>query len=246
MSTEAASEVKKHIEKLTANDLKEILSKTVTFESYKKVNEKMDKFASQNGNKAVASCSYECGAQGCNFDELLAWVSKYQNSIVADMMDDETKNTSAAAVCAKISNHLDTVKPRNHQGYYFHHHNSPILFLKNREVPHELYTSDRRDVVSTIDVESLVYYTMSSMKRGAVGDYMRGIGLSSTWQELAINTAAAAVGLSSVALAVRSKPPLAGALFTPPLLGALSVGMFAINHIGQGARLKREQSTEKK
>ena len=228
MSSENPSEVEQHIAKLTPEDLKEILTKTVKVERSSDVSQRIEKFT-QKENRNMDVCSYQCSPQGCNFEEVLSWVSKYQNNMMADMIDDDVKNASAAAVCAQVNKNINTIQPRNYEGYFFHHHNRPILFLKNDEVAHPLYTHQRRDVAS-IDVENLAFYTMKTMKKGAMNHYMSQLSLTSSWQELAINASAALLGVSSVVLAMKpKKAPSVSPLF----LGGLSVGMFALNRYGQ-------------
>jgi hypothetical protein len=242
MSSQSASEVEQHIAKLTAEDLEEILKLTVKVERSSDVSTRIEKFSAQkeNGDK-VDVCSYQCTTQGCNFDELLSWISKYQNSVVTEMMDDEMKNSSAKAVCAQVNKHMNTIKPRDYDGYFFHHHNRPILFMKNAEVAHPIYTQLRSDVAS-IDVENLAFYTMKTMKKGAMSEYMRKLNITSTWEELAINAGAAVLGISSVVLAMKKKPfSSVPPLISPLLLGGLSVGMFAINRYGQQQKSQKKQ-----
>lgn len=231
MSSETPSEVEQLIAKLTKEDLKEILSKTVKVERTSDVSQRIEKFSKKENDIKVDVCSYQCSSHGCNFDDLLSWVSKYQNSMVADMMDDEMKNASATAVCAHINKNMDIIQPRNYEGYFFHHHDRPILFLKNEEISHPVYTHQRKsDTVASIDVENLAFYTMKTMKKGAMNQYMRKLSLTSSWQELAINAGAAVLGLSSVVLAL--KPKRAPSI-SPLFLGGLSAGMFALNRYGQ-------------
>jgi hypothetical protein len=265
-SSSSAAEAKKHIEKLSKEDLNTIMTQAVVMEPTSAVEARIEKHSTataiaissqqqsqsqsqsqqqqQQGGKAVPVavpiCSYECTANECNFDELLSWVSKYHNSLVADMIDDETKNIAATAVCEQVSKHMDVIKPRNHQGYYFHHHNTPILRLQNKELPHEIYTQGRRDEVAVIDVENLVFYSVKAMKKGMMTDYLSSMKVTSTWQELAINMGAAALGISSVVLAFRGKKRSPGGV-SPMLLGALSVGMFGLNRYGQQQKLKRTE-----
>lgn len=232
MAEALATEAQRHIAKLTAEDVKGILSETVVVEDSSLMSSRMA------GESKIDVCNYQCTPQGCDFEEVLMWVSKYQNILVAEMMNDDMKNATASAVCAHVNKNMDIIQPRKYEGYYFHHHNKPIMFMKNSEISHPTYTQQRRDVAS-IDVENLTFYSMKAMKKGAMNEYLGNMKITSSWQELAINTGAAVLGVLSVSMAVKkSKTP---PIVSPLLLAGLSVGMFGLNRYGQEQQLKRKK-----
>ena len=235
MSNNEKIEIEKLLEKLTSDDLSDILSKTVKVELSQDVKRRIEKQSSEDDQVKTPICSYQCTNKGCNFDEVLGWVSTSQRVLSTDIIgDDEMILSAATAACDMVNKNINVIQPRKYDGYYLHHHNKPIVFLKNTEVSHPLYTCGRHGVAS-IDIENLAYYTEKSIRNRFLNDYMGRINYTDNWQVLAIDIGAAVLGFTSLVMTLKRKK---GAV-TPLYLGGLSLGMFGLNRYGQQQKQKK-------
>lgn len=222
-------EVEKIISEVSREGIQEIVSKVVEYQNYDAVLAEtvaMNDKENEKGKKKIDECFYNCKESGCNFEELLSWISAYENSFLTEMMNNETKNMMAEAICNKINENRDVINPRDHKGFYFHHLKKPILLLKNSENSDSSHKDFR---IPTIDVEKLAFYSEKVVRKNAMEALMNKWCGGYTWQENCINAFAATLGISSLLLAVKRRK---GSMTNPLFFTALSVGMFGINWYG--------------